>query len=250
MRVIAVMNQKGGVGKTTTATNLCHGLALQGRRVLAIDLDPQGHLAASLGVHGAEPGLDAVLRGEIGIQDARVGVRDGLDLVPPGARLNEVDGLTEGGVGRGWLLRDALAQLESDDEGDDFVVIDCPPSSGLLGMNALLGANELLIPVSGDYLALVGLSRLMALLKRLESKMERDTRKWILVTRFHERRRHAQEVRNKIREYFPGQLLHTTIREAVALAESPSFGKTIFEYRPHSRSADEYRALAIDFINS
>ncbi|TVQ70906.1 MAG: ParA family protein [Chromatiaceae bacterium] len=245
MRVIAVMNQKGGVGKTTTAANLSHGLALEGRRVLAIDLDPQGHLAASFGVHGADRGLDAVLRGEAELDAVRIKARKGLDLVPPGPRLNEVDGLTEGGAARGWLLHRTLAQLDE----EDFVIVDCPPSSGLLGMNALLGAEELLIPVSGDYLALLGLSKLMALLKRLETKTGRETRKWILLTRFQERRRLAHEVREKIRAYFPGQVLGTPIREAVALTESPSFGKTIFEYRPNSRSGDEYRTLALDLMN-
>lgn len=245
MRVLAVMNQKGGVGKTTTACNLAHALALKGRRVLAVDLDPQAHLAASFGVHGADPGLDRVFRGEVEIADTCISVREGVDLVPPGARLNEMEGLAKEGAARGWLLRDALANVR----GYDFIIVDCPPSSGLLGMNALLGAEELLIPVAGDYLSLVGLSRLMGLLKQLEHKTGRETRKWILVTRFQERRRHAREVREKIRDYFPGQLLDTAVREAVALTESPSFGKTIFEYRPHSRSAEEYQALAEDLIN-
>lgn len=242
MRALAVMNQKGGVGKTTTAVNLAHGLALQGYRVLAVDLDPQGHLAAGFGVAMAEQGLDAVFRGDAEIDQVRVQARPGLDLVAPGSRLNEVEGLTDGGVARGRLLRDALGQVR----GYDFVVIDCPPSSGLLGMNALLGVREFLIPVCGDYLALKGLSRLMGLLRSLENKTGRNTCQWILMSRFHARRRHAQEVHEKVRRYFPRQLLGTTVHEAVALAECPSFGKTIFEYRPGSRSADEYWALALD----
>jgi len=245
MRIIAVMNQKGGVGKTTTAVNLGHGLALQGKRVLAVDLDPQGHMSTSLRAPQSRINLDAVLHGDAQISEATMSVRQGLDLVAPGARLNEVDGLNSGGAARGWLLREVLRQVS----GYDFVIIDCPPSSGLLGMNALLATEELLIPVSGDYLALAGLSRLMSILKTLEAKTERTTLKSILLTRFHKRRRHAQEVHKKIRDYFPGQLLQTCISEAVALAESPSFGKTIFEYKPGSGSAEEYRALTMDIIN-
>ncbi|MDP2142447.1 MAG: ParA family protein [Gammaproteobacteria bacterium] len=245
MRTIAVMNQKGGVGKTTTAVNLSHGLALKGWRVLAVDLDPQGHMSTSLGAAPTAINLDTVLRGEAGIHSAAVEVRKGLDLVSPGARLNEVDGLSSGGAARGWLLRDALREVS----GYDYLIIDCPPSSGLLGMNAILATKELLIPVSGDYLALAGLSRLMGIIKTLETRTARTTHNWILLTRFQKRRRHAREVERKIHSYFPQQLLRTRISEAVALTESPSFGKTIFEYKPNSASAAEYRDLTMDIIN-
>lgn len=244
-RIIAVMNQKGGVGKTTTATNLCHGLALQGQRVIAVDLDPQGHLSASLGHHATDPGLDQLMDGSAQVDEVMRPVREHLVLVPPGSRLNEVEGLSEGGTSRGRLLRDALARLPE----RDFVIIDCPPSSGLLGMNALLATNELLIPVTGDYLSLSGLSRLMRILQQLEGKTGRHLPARMVMTRFNARRRHAREVQEKIRQYFPQQLVSTTIREAAALAESPSFGKSIFEYRPGSISAREYQALIREYLS-
>jgi chromosome partitioning protein len=244
-RIIAVMNQKGGVGKTTTATNLCHGLALQGQHVTAVDLDPQGHLSASFGHHDPDPGLDQLMDGSALAEEVLRRVRDNVELVPPGSRLNEVDGLKEGGAARGRLLRDALTRLPA----RDFVIIDCPPSSGLLGMNALLAANELLIPVTGDYLSLSGLSRLMRILKQLEQKLGRPLPTRMVMTRFNARRRHAREVQDKIQQYFPDQLVSTTIREAAALAESPSFGKSIFEYRPTSTSAREYQALTREYLS-
>lgn len=244
-RVLSVINQKGGVGKTTTAMNLGHALALKGYRVLALDLDPQAHLSASLGIRGAKRGMDSVLLGEASLADVAVQVREGLDLVPAGPRLSDVDGMTQGGAERGWLLHAAIEQLGDD---FDFVITDCPPSAGVLAMNAIFAADELLIPVSGDFLALHGLSRLMGILARIEKSLKRDLSKWIVMTRFQERRRHSQEVRDKILEYFDGQVLATTVRESVVLTESPSFGKTIFDYRPSHRSAEEFHALAEDLI--
>ncbi|MFK5894228.1 MAG: ParA family protein, partial [Pseudomonadota bacterium] len=125
---------------------------------------------------------------------------------------------------------------------------DCPPAAGLLAMNAILAADEILIPVTGDYLALQGLSRLIQVLRRIEQRLEKNTRKWFVLTRFHERRKLANEIRAKMINYFPGQVLKTCIRENVALAESPGFGKTIFEYRPKSHGSEDYRQLANDFL--
>ncbi len=245
MRILAVINQKGGVGKTTTTVNLCHSLAMANQRVLAIDLDPQGHMSASLGLKPSGNGLDAVFRHEASVADVVLNARNNLDLLAPGPRLNEFDGLRETAESSDWMLHNIL----NDMEGYDFVVIDCPPSSGLLGMNALVAAEEILIPVPGDYLALLGLSRLLSILDGVEKKIQRESEKWILVTRFDQRRRHAHEVANKIHQYFPEQLLPTVIHESVALAESPSFGKSIFEYQPNSRSAKEYASLADNLVS-
>lgn len=245
MRVIALINQKGGVGKTTTALNLSHAMALSGLRVLSLDLDPQGHLSASFGQAPQTPGMDAVLLGESAIDERIIQVRERLHLIPAGPRLGLVDGLSEGGAQRGSLLKEALAGAGTE---WDIVIADCPPSAGVLGMNAILAADDLIIPVSGDFLALHGLSRLMELLQRIEQRMRRDVRTWIVLTRFQDRRRHAQEVREKILHYFPGQVLATTVRESVALTESPSFAQTIFEYRPRHRSATEFKSLADDVL--
>lgn len=243
--MIAVMNQKGGVGKTTTTLNLAHALAMSGKRVTVIDMDPQAHLTASFGAESKrQPGIDQVLMDGASISEVSLAVRENLDLVPAGERLAEFEQHTEGGARRGMFLHDALQKVRN----RDFVLFDCPPSAGLLTMNALLACKEMLIPVSGDYLALHGLSRLLEILKHVETRLKHKTRKWLVVTRFHGRRRLANEVREKLLAYFPGQVLATPIRESVALAESVSFGQTIFEYQNKGHGSEDYRALADDLL--
>ena len=244
--MIAVMNQKGGVGKTTTTLNLAHALAMTGKRITVIDMDPQSHLTASFGAEQPQQeGIDSVMRGDNTLNDVKIAIRENIDLVPAGARLGELEQISVGGARRGWLLDDALKK----EKGQDFIFIDCPPSSGMLTMNALLAAKEMLIPVSGDYLALHGLSRLLTILKHVEQRLKHVTKKWLVVTRFHSRRKLAQEVHNKLLNYFPGQVLATAIRENVSLAESPSYGKSIFEYKKSCNGAQDYRDLADDLLN-
>lgn len=243
--MIAVMNQKGGVGKTTTAVNLSHALALSGQRVLALDLDPQAHLTTALGLDASQPGMDEVLLNDASLLDYRMSARERLDLVPAGRGLSNVEHLIKGGKKRGMRLRLALDACE---ESYDSVIIDCPPSAGLLGMNALFAASELLIPVSSDYLALHSLSRFMETLQFVEETLRRPLPRWVVMTRFHAQRRLAREVREKLSEHFRDRLLDTAIRENVSLAECPSFGETIFEYQGVSHGADDYRQLANELV--
>jgi len=246
--MIAVINQKGGVGKTTTTLNLSHALAQFDKKVLVIDLDPQAHLTAGFGVLRREQtGIADVLLGEAKLPDVIEEIRGNVSIVPAGSRLGELEHLTEGGAKRGFLLKEAL---KNNINTYDFVLVDCPPSSGILGMNALLAAEEVLVPVSGDFFALQGLSRLMSIFQHIEETLKRKTKKWIVLTRFHERRKLAREVKEKILSYFPGCVLQTAIRETVALAESPGFGQTIFEYQPKCNGANDYMELAADVIDN
>lgn len=245
--MIAVINQKGGVGKTTTAINLAHALALSGQHVLALDLDPQGHLGVGLGMTDRNiPGMDEVLLNGENLEGFIVLTRGGLtkgslDVVSSGPGLANMEHVSEGGMQRGLRLKKALVSC---DENYDSVIFDCPPSSGLLGMNALFAATDLVIPVSSDYLALHSLSRFMETLQFVEQARKCKLQKHVVMTRYQKQRRLAREVRESLQVHFSEQLMKTTIRENVALAESPSYGETIFEYQNSSNGADDYRQMA------
>ena len=245
-RVVAIINQKGGVGKTTTSTNLTHALAKSGKKVTVIDLDPQGHLAVSFGAFNrSTPGIDEVLLGISDISENLVAVRENLQLIVAGPRLQEIEQLSEGGAKRGDLLRKALHENLSD---QDFVFIDCPPSSGLLAANALFAADEIVVPMTSDFLALQGLSHMMGTIKRFEKALQRKYKLFLVMSRYASTRRISKDVLNTMLQHFPNQVLSTVIRETALLAECPSFGKTILEYRPGSRSARDFRSLAKDFL--
>jgi chromosome partitioning protein len=249
MRKIAVINQKGGVGKTTTCANVGHALAMRGKRVVAVDMDPQGHLETLFGLFDpAVEGLDQVLLHGRPLDEVLVPARENLLVCPAGRRLIEVEQLTEGGVERGRRLSKAITGAATLDEVD-FLLIDCPPSSGLLAINALFCADEVIVPMPGDYLALHGLSQLTRLLRSVERMQRRSIHQWVALTRFHPRRRLAQDVRARLLRYFPGRVLGTAVREAAAVAEAPGFGKTIFEYRQSGHGAEDYAALADDLLN-
>ncbi len=245
-RIVAIINQKGGVGKTTTSTNLTHALARMGKNVTVIDLDPQGHLAVSLGVvNPKRPGIDQVMLGESSIEKNLIPARENLHLIVAGPQLQQIEQLTEGGAKRGDLLRKALHENLLD---QDFVFIDCPPSSGVLVANALFAADEILIPMTSDFLSLQGLSHMMGTIRRFEKVLKKQYQFSIVMSRYASTRRISREVLQTLLQHFPKQILATVIRETAVLAECPSFGKTILEYRPGSRSARDFRSLATDFL--
>jgi len=246
VRIVAIINQKGGVGKTTTTANLCHAIAETGSKVTAIDLDPQGHLAVSFGVTAQNiGGIDqAMLKNKL-VNQQLISVRDNLHLIPSGSKLKEIEHLVGDNTPRGVLLKNAL--LEGLDD-QDFVFIDCPPSSGLLVANALIAADEILIPMASDFLALQGLSHLMGTIKRFEKALKREYKTLLVMSRYSPNRRISRQVLNVLLTHFPEQILATVIRETALLAECPSFGKTILEYSPKSRSARDFRSLARDFL--
>ncbi|MDI1230472.1 MAG: ParA family protein [Methylobacter sp.] len=246
MRIVAIINQKGGVGKTTTTVNLCHAIAESGLKVTVIDLDPQGHLAVSLGITAQGiGGIDEAMLKQKGIQQQIIFVRENLQLIASGSKLKDIEYLAGNHSPRGVLLKDALHGCLND---QDFVFIDCPPSSGLLVANALIAADEILIPMSSDFLALQGLSHLMGTIKRFEKALKRKYKTLLVMSRYSPDRRISRQVLNVLLTHFPEQILATVIRETALLAECPSFGKTILEYSPKSRSARDFRSLAHDFL--
>jgi chromosome partitioning protein len=245
-RIISVLNQKGGVGKTTTTLNLSHGLALKGYEVLVIDLDPQAQLTNCLGmVRRDVAGIERALLHAEPLINLTYPMRDNLRLVPAGAGLGDVETLSEGGANRGRLLRDAL---QGERGKYHFILLDCPPSSSLLAVNAIFASDEILIPMTGDYLALQGMAYLMGTLRNFEKALGHKLKQWVVMSRFQPKRRLSQDVLSKLIEHFPGRVLQTQIGESVMLAESPSFGKSIFEYKPTSKPAQEYETLVEDLL--
>ncbi|VAX13919.1 Chromosome (plasmid) partitioning protein ParA [hydrothermal vent metagenome] len=245
-RVISVLNQKGGVGKTTITTNLAHGLSINGFNVLAVDLDPQAQLTASLGIlKKSNITFEKGLLGNAPLESVILQARKNLKLVPASHDLSDIDKLTHNGAKNGLLLKE---KLTAETEKYDFIIIDCPPSSGLLIMNAILSSNEIITPMTGDYLGLQGLAYLMRTLKRFESTLERKLVQWVVLSRFQAKRRLSQEVKSRLKKHFPNKMFKTDISESVVLAECPGFGKTVFEYRPTSKSAEEYRSLVDDLL--
>ncbi len=241
------MNLKGGVGKTTTASNMAYELARLGYKTLAVDLDPQGHLTDGYGIKNfTGPGSLEVLRH--GEQAGAVyrGVRENLFLVGAnfstgGATLQALS-LAPGPQALGkWLALNA--------DRFDFTVMDCPPTLDNCSASALLAAHELIIPVTGDYLSLQGVAAFSRVIRAAEKLRSNGLKRWLLMTRFQPQRKLAQEVKNKISDNFPGELLHTEIRENVALAESPGFGLSIFEYASASTGARDYGAMVREFLD-
>ena len=190
-------------------------------------------------------GIDEVLLDDVPIENNLIEVREGLQFIAAGKQLSRMEQLVKGGVKRGTFLRDVLADEFQD---QDYVLIDCPPASGLLLVNALLSTKEVLVPVAGDYLSLQGLSYLTATFKNFDEKLKHSLKEWIVLTRYHKRRRLPEEIMGKLKEYFPKRVLRTRIRESAPLAECPSFGKTIFEYKNKSTGAEDYRSLANELV--
>jgi chromosome partitioning protein len=254
MRRIAVINQKGGVGKTTTCANLGAALAISGRRVVLVDMDAQANLTLSLDVR-TEPGAPSsysVLTGTSSFADA---LRDtstpNLRILPADIDLSGAELELAAQMGREHVLREALEAWEkSSRETDgrapaDYLLFDCPPSLGLLSVNALAAAGEVLIAIQTEFLALQGMSKLVEILQLLKKRLNpRLEIAGIVPCLYDSRLKLAREVLAEIRRYFPGQVLASAVRSNVKLAEAPSFGKTIFQYAPESNGAQDYLALA------
>jgi len=244
VRLVSVVNQKGGVGKTTTVANLGHMLAMQGHKVTTIDLDPQGSLTVSLGQsEPGLPGIGEVLLDDLNLKDVTLEVRKNMQLISCGPRLAELEQMHQGSSEIANRLKKILSKMKS----QDYVLLDCPPSSGFLVVSALYATKEIIIPVAGDYLALHGMSHLIGTLTQFEKSLKLKHKTWIAITRYHPRRKLSQDVLSNLVSHFPGQVLKTSIRETSALAEGPGFGMTVFEYRQGSHGAEDYKQLALDF---
>jgi chromosome partitioning protein len=251
MRIVALANQKGGVGKTTTAVNLGAALAELGHRILLIDLDPQANATSSFGLQGAdETSLYDPLLGGASITEKILPTRrDGLFIVPADIDLAGAEVEIARMPNHLTRLAETLKPLQ-DDSTFDFVLLDCPPSLGILMSNALAAADELLTPIQCEYFALEGLVKIVRLVEQVRDSgaNRRLEISGIVMTMFDRRTNLSAQVVAEVREHFAERVYETVIPRSVRLSEAPSFGKSILEYDPNGPAATAYRALAREFI--
>lgn len=252
MKIVAIANQKGGVAKTTTAINLAASLAETGRRVLVIDMDPQGNASTGLGVSHEQRKKTVfdLLLGESLLSDVITPTATAnISLVPSTSELSSSDVQLYSVNKRSFLLRDALGQDAA--RAFDFILIDCPPSLNLLTVNALVAANSVLIPLQSEFFALEGLSQLLLTIREIRSTANPGLRvEGVLLTMHDHRNNLSQQVERDARETLGELVYRTVIPRNVRLSEAPSFALPAVTYDPQSKGALAYRALAEEFLSN
>lgn len=260
--ILGVVNQKGGVGKTTTSVNLGAALAVQGRKVLLIDIDAQANASTHLGISTGDEEETAesseerlipaftsydVLKGNKGVHEVAIKRSKNLEVVPSSLLLSAADLELGGVVGRELLLKRAISKVQDD---YDVIVVDCPPALGLLSLNALAAVQKVVVPVQSEYLALHGVRQLLDTIDQVRAIYNPELIVGgVLICLHDSRRRLARAVAETIHSYFGDLVFKTVIRTNVALAEAPAHGKTIFEYAEKSTGAEDYASLAVEVMN-
>lgn len=248
-KVISLVNQKGGVGKTTTALNLGAYLAETGKHVLIVDSDPQGNATSGLGQDPAtiKSGLYEVIAGRASAREAiqKSGV-DNLSLLPSNPNLAAANIEMVSIDNRENLLKDTLLGVRND---FDFVLIDCPPSLGLLTVNGLVASDHVIIPVQSEYYALEGLGQLLTSIRRVQQNLNKDLRiMGAVMTMYDRRTKLSAQVSKEMNRHFPNRVFESVIPRNVKLSEAPSHGQTIRQYEPWSKGAKAYRRLAEEIL--
>lgn len=248
-KVIAITNQKGGVGKTTTCVNLAASLAATKRKILAIDFDPQGNATVGCGVNKAEIEFSTtdVLLNDVPIEKAIVRTVGSFDLLPSTSDLTLVEVKLITQEGREFFLRNAVESLR---DQYDYILIDCPPTLNMLTVNALVAADSVIIPMQCEYYALEGVTSLLSTIDRLRQSANPELQlEGLLRTMYDGRNRLTVEVSDQLKEYFGEKVYHTVIPRNVRLAEAPSYGQPVLQYDKRSQGAAAYLALAGELVH-
>lgn len=248
-KIISLVNQKGGVGKTTTAVNLGAYLAALGKFVLLVDIDPQANATSGLGIdhRGLEKGIYDALIGQAGLRDIiRNTAHEGYRLAPATLALAGANVELVNEARREFKLREVLEEAK---HAYEYVLIDCPPSLGLLTINGMVAADAILIPVQAEYYALEGLTQLLETIGLIKENLRPDLEVLgAVLTMFDSRNRLSQDIWQELYQYFPNKIFRSVIPRSVRLAEAPSFGKSILHYDPSSKGATAYERLAKEII--
>ena len=249
-KVIAIFNQKGGVGKTTTNVNLSAYLAAQGKKILVIDIDPQGNTTSGFGIDKDSltfSTYDALIDG-IGAEEIIIGTDiNNLDLIPANVDLAGAEIELTKKTDRESALRKAIKEVRDD---YDYIFIDCPPSLGLLTINALVAVDSVIIPIQCEYYALEGVSQLVRTIKLIKKKLNPKLKiEGVVLSMFDGRTNLSIQVVDEVKKYFKGKVYTTIIPRNIRLAEAPSHGQSIMEYDAKSKGAEAYKDLAEEFLD-
>lgn len=245
MKIISISNNKGGVGKTTTTVNVAAALQIIGKKVMVIDMDHQAQSTYHFGINPNEitDSIYDVLKGEVKYSDIII-KRTGIDLLPSNSELRNIEFIPI--PAKEFLLKEALENLS----GYDYVLIDCPPSLGVLTLNALAISEYILVPLQAQFLPFHGMYNLFEAVQMVKKRINREIEiTGIIGTMYNPKKTISREVMEETEKRLPGKLFNVLIRENVALQEAPSWGKTIFEYKPDSNGADDYMALTHEIIS-
>lgn len=249
-KVISISNHKGGVGKTTSTLNIGAGLNMLGKKVLLIDLDPQANLSQSLGLIDQELNIYKYLKGVSSgykIPIAPIRVLNGLDILPSTLDLSGAEVEMSGEAGREYILRELIEPIR---KSYDYILIDSPPSLGLLTINAFTASDEILIPLQAQYLALQGLTKLIEIVDKIKNRLNKELKiGGVFITQYDSRKILNKNVVSTIQAHFKDEVFTTMIRDNVTLAEAPTQGLDIFRYNSKSNGAEDYLSLCNEIIN-